>query len=52
MKLKKGLNRFDWNPRVDGAMAAAGTYKVKLKIGKEILNGTVEVLETKSFLDK
>ena len=52
MKLKKGLNRFDWNPRIDGVVAAAGTYQVRLKIGTEILKGTVEVLETKSFLDK
>jgi photosystem II stability/assembly factor-like uncharacterized protein len=49
MKLKKGLNRFDWNPRIDGGVAAAGVYKVKLKIGNEILMGTVEVLETKNF---
>ena len=49
MKLKKGLNRYDWNPRIDGSVAAAGVYHVKLKIGNETLTGTVEVLETKSF---
>jgi photosystem II stability/assembly factor-like uncharacterized protein len=52
MKLKKGLNRYDWNPRIDSLMAAAGTYQVKLKIGSQTLNGTVDVLEPKSFLDK
>lgn len=49
MKLKKGLNRYDWNPRIGGVMAPAGVYKVKLKVGSEILNGTVEVLEPKSI---
>ena len=49
MKLKKGLNRFDWNPRIDGSLAIAGTYQVNLKIGTETFKGTVEVLEPKSF---
>ena len=49
MKLKKGLNRFEWNPRIDGGVAAAGVYQVKLKIGTATYNGTVEVLETKSY---
>ena len=49
MKLKKGLNRFDWNPRIDGAMAPAGEYLVTLKVGKESTIGTVEVLEMKGF---
>ena len=49
MKLKKGLNRFEWNPRIDGGAAAAGVYQVKLKIGAAILRGTVEVLELKSY---
>ena len=49
MKLKKGLNRFEWNPRIDGGAAAAGVYQVKLKIGTATYNGTVEVLELKSY---
>ncbi|MEI8281820.1 MAG: hypothetical protein WCG75_05400, partial [Armatimonadota bacterium] len=52
MKLSKGLNRFEWNPRIDGNMAAAGTYKVKLTVGKATYTSTVDVLETKSFMDK
>lgn len=49
MKLKKGLNRFDWTPRINGLMAAAGTYEVKLKIGKEEFTTPLEVLEPKSY---
>ena len=49
LKLTKGLNRYDWSPRIDGLMAPAGTYEVKLKIGKEEYKTTVEVLEPKSY---
>ena len=49
MKLKKGLNRFEWNPRIDGGVAPAGVYQVKLKVGKETYNGTLEVIESKSY---
>ena len=52
MKLKKGLNRVDWDFRNDFSPTVAGVYEVKLKIGKETYRGIVEVLDTKTILDK
>ncbi|HLO98498.1 MAG TPA: hypothetical protein VK171_07880, partial [Fimbriimonas sp.] len=49
MNLKQGLNVFTWTPRVDGLMAPAGTYTVKLKVGNLIQTTNLEVLAPKSY---
>lgn len=49
LSLKQGLNVYTWTPRIDGLMAKAGTYTVRLKIGDKVLTGTLEVLAPKSF---
>lgn len=49
LKRKKGLNRYDWNPRIDGMIAPAGKYIVKLRIGNEEFRTPLEILEPKSY---
>lgn len=49
LSLKKGLNRYDWNPRISGLMAPAGKYEVTLRIGKEKYTTSLEVLAQKTF---
>lgn len=49
LRLKKGLNRYDWNPRMSGMMAPAGIYDVTMKIGTETFRTKLEVLEPKSY---
>jgi hypothetical protein len=49
LKRKKGLNRYDWNPRIEGMIAPAGKYIVKLRIGNEEFRTPLEILEPKSY---
>jgi photosystem II stability/assembly factor-like uncharacterized protein len=46
---RKGVNMVRWSPRIDGLTAPAGTYKVEIKIGKDTMSGTLEVLAPKGI---
>ncbi|MBI1333170.1 MAG: hypothetical protein GC165_09850 [Armatimonadetes bacterium] len=45
----KGLNRFDWVPRLRGVFAPAGTYEVTMKIGTEEFKDKLEILDPKTY---